>query len=50
MVYYNTIFYKNGLILHACVQGFRRGALVDFSKCFSRGAKSGEIVLFATQN
>jgi len=30
-------FYKNGAILHACVHGRRK----DFSKRFSRGAKSG---------
>jgi len=28
MVWYNTIFYKNGVILHACVHGRRK----DFSK------------------
>jgi len=40
-------FYKNGVILHACVHGrrkdFFRGSLVDFSKSFSRRGQSGKI-------
>ena len=44
MVQYNTIFHKNGAILHACVHGrqkafFQGGALVDFSKRFSTGVQ-----------
>jgi len=45
---YNTIFHKNGVILHACVHGrpkdfFQRGPRVDFSKSVTTGANCGEI-------
>jgi len=48
MVKYNTIFHKNGVILHACVHGrrkecFQGGPIVDFSNSFSRGATSSEM-------
>jgi len=41
MVKYNTFFYKNCVIFHACVHGrrkdFSRGPLADISKSFSMG-------------
>jgi len=50
MVKHNIIFYKIGVILHACVherrKDFSRGALLDFSKRFSREAMNGEIFFF----
>ena len=46
VILYNTIFCKNGVILHACVHGRRKdifqggtAALVDSSGSFSRGTK-----------
>jgi len=47
----NTIFYKNGVLLHACVYGrlkdfFQGEQLVDFSKSFSRGGKVLKFVFY----
>jgi len=50
MVKYNTIFYKNGVIFHACVHErgriFPGWPLVDFSKTFSMGG-GPKVVKFA---
>jgi len=52
---YNTIFHKNGVILHACVHGRRKeflqgGPLVDFSKSFSWVGQKWWNLFFTTRN
>jgi len=47
----NTVFYKNGVLLHACVYGRRKDffqgeQLVDFSKSFSWGEKVLKFVVY----
>jgi len=51
----NTIFHKNGVILHACLRRCRKkffqgGALVDFSKSFSTGGQKWWNLFFTTRN
>jgi len=54
LVKYNTIFYKNGVILHAYVYERRRdfiqGGTSGFFQKFSREAKSDEICFCTTKN